>query len=119
MITVSGGVQAALEGLGVCVRHAYSQSWSEFPAIVWRESGNYVCAMADAEEYLAEVEYETDVYAFSQAETEAISKQIDAKMAEMALKRTYSAELFEADTRLHHRVLKYRGRADASGNIYQ
>lgn len=119
LITVSKRVKAALDAIGVCARRAYAQDWSEFPAIVWRESANSVYAQADAEEYLAELEYEIGVYAFSQEETEALSERIDSVLSGIALKRSYSAELFESDTRLHHRVLKYRGCADASGNIYQ
>ena len=48
-----------------------------------------------------------------------LAEKIDAAMASMRLRRTYSAELFESATRLHHRAIRYRCVADAAGNIYQ
>ena len=33
--------------------------------------------------------------------------------------REYAGELYEAGSRLHHRVLRYRGVTDGAGSVYQ
>ena len=111
MIGLSERIKQILNASGAQVWREYPQSWTQLPAVTWRESGNSELAQADGCEHLAELEYAIDVWSGS--------AEKNAELAAMRLRRTYSAELFESATRLHHRAIRYRCVADAAGNIYQ
>jgi hypothetical protein len=50
--------------------------------------------------------------------TATMGAAVDVKMATLRLKRTFSYDLYEADTRVHHKNMRYR--ALVHGNlIYQ
>ncbi len=119
ILAVSKRVEAALQAVGMPVRHAYSQGWLFAPVIVWRESDNHSLARADGGEMLSELEYTLDIYSTAQEESALMAQASDAALAEILLKRTYSAELFESDMQLYHRVMRYRCVVDRDGNIYQ
>lgn len=119
LIGISDKVKQTLNALGVPVWHDHPQNWTILPAVTWRESLNRECAQADAGEHLAELEYSIDVWSGSAAVNAELTAKIDAAFAAMRLRRTYSAELFESATRVHHRAIRYRCVADAAGNIYQ
>ena len=119
LIGISDKVKQGLNALGVAVWHDHPQNWAVLPAVTWRESLNRECAQADAGEHLAELEYSIDVWSGSAAVNAELAAKIDAAFAAMRLRRTYSAELFESATRVHHRAIRYRCVADAAGNIYQ
>lgn len=119
MITLRDRVKALLEGICPRTYYFYPASWAYMPCVAWRESGNREIGMADGREHLAELIYTVDVWARSAAENAEIADTIDARLTSARLRRTYSADLFENATSLHHRVLRYRAVADADGNIYQ
>ena len=119
MIGLSERIKQILNASGAQVWREYPQSWTQLPAVTWRESGNSELAQADGCEHLAELEYAIDVWSGSAEKNAELAEKIDAAMASIRLRRTYSAELFESATRLHHRAIRYRCVADAAGNIYQ
>ena len=74
---------------------------------------------ADGGEYLAEVVYTVDLFGASTGEMDQIARRVDAALSAIGLSREYAAELYEAGSRLHHRVLRYRGVTDGAGSVYQ
>ena len=118
MDTLQAEVYTALTGTGYAVHYFYPQDGFTLPCITWRESNNREYAQADGNEYLTEVEYTVDCWATTPEETATMGAAVDVKMATLRLKRTFSYDLYEADTRVHHKNMRYR--ALIQGNtIYQ
>ena len=112
-------VAGILSGVCTHVFYYYPASWVTLPCVSWRESGNRLSASAGGQEHLAELTYTVDVWSTSEETNAGLAAQIDARMAAANFLRTYSADLFETGTRLHHRVLRYRVIADSAGNGYR
>ena len=119
MISLQSTVKNILLGTGEKVYYHYPASWISLPLITWRETGNRVLYRADGREYLTELTYSVDVWAKTPEETARISEKIDDGMAELKMRRDYSADLYETSTRYHHRAMRYRVAVDAQGNTYQ
>lgn len=119
MITLQSEVKELLAGVCGNVFYFYPASWVNLPCVAWRESGNREIAQADGREHLAEVVYTVDIWGRSAGENAEIAEKVDMRMAARRFRRSYSADVFETATRLHHRILRYRAVADAAGNIYQ
>ena len=119
LISLAKNVETVLHSTGAAVWYFHPQSWIRLPAVSWRESQCRELSQADGREHLAELSYAVDVWGRSPAENAALAADVDAKMAAMRMRRESSEDLYEADTGLHHRALRYRCVADAAGNIYQ
>lgn len=119
MITLTARIAELLDGLEAEVFYFYPQNWLSLPAVSWRESGNRELARADGRPHLAELTYAVDIWSESAAQNQALSAEIDARMAAARLRRDYLADLFDARTGCHHRSLRYRCVADAQGRVYQ
>ena len=119
MITLTARIAELLDGLDARVFYFYPQNWLRLPAVSWRESGNRELARADGRPHLAELTYAVDIWSDSPAQNEALSAEIDGRMAGALLRRDYLADLFDAKSGLHHRSLRYRCVADAQGRVYQ
>lgn len=119
MNTLQNRVKALLEEVGVAVSYRYPAQWSSFPCMAWYESNNREYAQVDGAEYLTEVTYVVDVWAESPVETAGVAAAADGKLASLRLKRTFSQDLFEPKSHLHHRTMRYRALVDAEGNAYQ
>ena len=112
-------VKRALAGVRAQVFYYYPASWVRLPCMAWRESGNRELARADGREYLTEVTYTIDIWSASPEENGALAESVQAVLAAEGFMRTYSADLYETASRLHHRVLRYRAVAGADGRVYQ
>ncbi len=118
MQTLQVEVKTALESTGYTVRYIYPQGEENVPCVTWYESNNREYAQADGNEYLTEVEYTVDCWATTPEETATMGAAVDTALATLRLKRTFSYDLYESDTRVHHKNMRYR--ALTQGNtIYQ
>lgn len=119
MITLKGQLFGALEGVAAEVVYGHPRDFAQLPLIVWRESRNCEYAQADAQEYLAEINYTLDIYAQDMEAVGEIFADVDARMRRAGFRREAAAELFEQDPCICHTNARYRALADAQGNIYQ
>ena len=120
MDTLQAEVYTALTGTGYAVHYFYPQDGFTLPCITWRESNNREYAQADGNEYLTEVEYTVDCWATTPEETATMGAAVDTALATLRLKRTFSYDLYESDTRVHHKNMRYRGLIHiAEQKIYQ
>ena len=119
MVSLCGEIRKALAGVCTQVFYYYPASWLRLPCIAWRESGSRELARADGREHLTELTYTIDIWSASPEENMELAARTHGCMAAMGLMRTYSADLFEKGSRLHHRVLRYRAVADGAGRVYQ
>ena len=119
MISLCDRVKAALAGVCGQVYYFYPASWVRLPCVAWRESGNRELARADGREQLTELTYTIDIWSDSPEKNGELALDIHTRLSAEHFMRTYSADVFETGTRLHHRVLRYRAVAGADGRIYQ
>lgn len=119
MISLGGAVRDALSGVCPQLYYYYPASWIRLPCVAWRESSNRELARADGIEHLAELTYTVDIWSDSAEKNAGLAADVDGRMAGIGLMRTYSADVYETSTRLHHRVLRYRAVVCADGKIYQ
>ena len=113
-------VYTALSSTGYTVLDLYPQGTANVPCVTWRESNNREYGQADGNEFITEVEYTIDVWEMTPETTATMAAAIDVKMAALGLKRTFSHDLYEADTRIHHKSMRYRGLIHiAQQKIYQ
>ena len=112
-------VKRLLAGICSNVFYFYPASWVRLPCVAWRESGNRELARADGREILTECTYTVDIWSDSPQTNADLADEIMTRMSVSRLTRTYSADVFETSTRLHHRVLRFRAVVDEDGNVYQ
>lgn len=82
---------------------------AEFPRVVYSEINNVPTRHADNEESRATVNFQVSIFTdgqTSQYETE-ITKSIDRIMKSLGYRKYDSQSLYEADTKLFHKALRY------------
>ena len=75
--------------------------------VVW-ESNNREYGQADGDEFITEVEYTIDVWAMTPEATATMAVAVDTALSALRLKRTFSHDLYETDTRVHRKNMRYR-----------
>lgn len=78
----------------------------EFPRITFFEIDNTDTAFADDIAYAADVLVQVDVW--SRGSTSAIAGEVDKAMKELGYSRTGAPDLYEPDTRIYHKAMRYR-----------
>ena len=120
MDSLSPEVYAALVSTGYQTYNAHPQSDASIPCISYREGENRDYRRAGGAEYITLVEYPIDAWAYTPEDTATMALAIDTKMAGLGLRRTFSHDLYETDTRIHHKTMRYRGLIHiAQQKIYQ
>lgn len=120
MDSIQSEVYTALSGTGYTVSYAYPQEPVSFPCVSFYEALNREYGQAGGNEYITEVEYTIDIWATTPEATATMALAIDTALAALRLKRTFSHDLYEADTRTHHKNMRYRALIHISQQrIYQ
>ena len=120
MDSLSPEVYAALVATGYNISYAYPQEGVSLPCVSYYEASNREHAQAGGSEYITECEYVIDIWSSNPETNATMAAAIDVKMAALGLKRTFSHDLYEADTRIHHKSMRYRGLIHiAEQKIYQ
>lgn len=108
MDSIQAEVYTALVGAGYAVHYFHPSENSTIPCVSYYESLNREYGQADGNEYITEVEYTIDIWASTPEATATMSRTIDTALATLRLKRTFSYDLFEPETRIHHKNMRYR-----------
>ncbi len=113
MINVKPEVLAALEGnpglvslLGGPYIYQLKAPEGLDKYITLFELTNFDSAWADDTALTAEVHLQVDVWV-KEASTSAIAAEVDKTMKALGFKRTGSADLYEDDTKIFHKALRY------------
>jgi len=113
-------VHTALNGTGYTTDYQFPQGERTFPSITFYEADNSVDTRADGSEYLTAVSYIVDLWAATPETTAAMALTVDTALAALGLSRTFSTDLYEQDTKIHHKSMRYRGVIHiAEQKIYQ
>jgi hypothetical protein len=78
----------------------------EFPRITFFELDNVSSAFADDTAYAADVSIQVDIW--SKGSTSAIAGEVDQTMKAFGFARTSGADLYETDTKVYHKAMRYR-----------
>ena len=120
MDSLQAEVYTALSGTGYKVLYMYPQGEMKVPCVTWYESNNREYGQAGGKEFVTEVEYTIDIWAMTPEATATMASAVDTALAALRLKRTFSYDLYEQDTRVHHKNMRYRGLIHiAQQKIYQ
>lgn len=79
---------------------------TEFPRITFYEVTNRDAAFADDMPIMADVIVQIDVW--SKGSTSAIAGEVDETMKTQGWSRTSAADLFEDDTKVYHKAMRFR-----------
>jgi hypothetical protein len=120
MDSLSPEVYAALTATGYNVSYSYPQEGVSLPCVSFYEAANREHGQAGGAEYVTECEYVIDIWSSNPETNATMALAIDTKMAALRLKRTFSHDLYEAETRIHHKTMRYRALIHISQQlIYQ
>jgi hypothetical protein len=101
-------VYTALLGTGYTVLYVYPQGTANVPCVTLRESNNREYGQVGGNEFVTEVEYTIDIWATTPEATATMALTVDTALAALRLKRTFSQDLYEQDTRVHRKNMRYR-----------
>lgn len=120
METLQPEVHTALQSTGYDISYFHPQKKAVVKCISFYESMNKVREAINNTEFLVDVEYVVDLWALTPEETMEMSGAVNTVLSALGLQRTYSKDLYEQETRIHHRNMRYGGiiRTDEQ-RIYQ
>lgn len=93
---------------GSRIYHLMAPNSDEFPRITFFELTNFVSDFADDGSYGSEIYVQIDIW--MKVSSPQIAIEVDKSMKQINWQRTGSADLYEVDTRVHHKALRYRTR---------
>ena len=98
----------ALQGLNARVAAVFPRADLALPLVIVADEDGSVAAQADGRPYLEEYRLAADVYAETQAETEALACQVDAALSALGLRRTLQQDLYDESAHAWRKRLRYR-----------
>lgn len=111
MINLKPQILKKLEEISdVEVSYFYPQKWSELdkkPAISYYEMDNSVASKADDDEYSSNIAIQIDIWAKSSSQCSKIAVQVNEKMKGLEFERTLSLDLFEQETKIYHKTMRF------------
>ncbi len=119
MTSLKQQVREALAGVCDRVFYQYPASFGEFPARPGGKAATGNTPGRTAGNIWRRWSTRWTFFRASTGEMDQIARRVDAALRAIGLSREYAGELYEAGSRLHHRVLRYRGVTDGAGRVYQ
>lgn len=111
MINLKPQILKKLEEISdVEVSYFYPQKWTNLdkkPAISYYEMDNSMSSKADDEEYSSNIAIQIDVWAKSSSKCSSLAIEVNDKMSELDFERTMSMDLFEQETKIYHKTMRF------------
>lgn len=92
------------------VFYFYPQKWSNLekkPAISYYEMDNSMSSKADDEEYSSNIAIQIDIWAKSSSKCSKLAIEVNSKMEELEFERTLAVDLFEVETKIYHKTMRF------------
>ncbi len=92
------------------VSYYYPQKWSnldKMPAISYYEMDNSVSSRADDEEYSSNIAIQVDIWAKSSSKCSKLAIEVNDKMEELEFERTLATDLYEQETKIYHKTMRF------------
>lgn len=111
--------QTLTNALNIPVHYFYPPLDPELPCVSYYEAENQFHAQADGDEYLTSLAYVIDIWSNSALSNGETALTIDAAMSAAGFQRSFSHDLFEPDTGIHHKTMRYKALSTQDGTLYQ
>jgi hypothetical protein len=98
-----------LEAITPNAYYYYPEDWGRLPAISYYEIDNRPETMADDREYTTGVEYVVDIWAKRIDQMLGLAERVDRELTAIGLIRSFTTELYEPETKIRHKPMRYRG----------
>lgn len=110
MITLKSAIYVALTGdkalEGVDIYAEKAPAGSKYPRVTYFEVTNYDARFADDKTYVVMLIYQIDVW--SRTNPDPIAVEVDRIMKTIGFVAHNRIDLYEDDTKIYHRALRYR-----------
>lgn len=83
----------------------------EFPRVTFFELDNRDYSFADDTALSSEIKFQISVW--SKGSTSAIAMEVDKTMKELGFQRYFATDLYEDDTKVFHKPMRYRTQKEA------
>ena len=110
MINIKTNVYSALNAITAIsdrVYFFYPDDFQTLPCVSYYEITNRELNKADDSEYSSEIEFIVDVWGDSSSEISSIALEVNTAMQGLGFKRTASRDMFEQDTKIYHKNMKF------------
>lgn len=118
MINIKPAVFELLSSInGAKVSYFHPESFVTLPAISYFELSNSTKVRTDGRERLAEIAIQIDVWAKSSSEASSLAEDVDNKMVSIGFTRSFSGDLFESRSKIHHKSMRFKGIINVDTNM--
>lgn len=101
--------QTLTNALGaIPVHYFYPPIDGALPCVSWYEAENRHEAQADTIEYLTELAFVIDIWSKSAMTNGETAQTIDQAMSAAGFRRAFAHDLYEPETKIHHKTMRYR-----------
>lgn len=105
--------------LDMPVHYFYPPIGAALPCVSYYEAENQFHEQADGEEYLTSLAYTVDIWSKSAMSNGDTADTIDTAMNAAGFRRSFSHDLFEPETGIHHKTMRYKALCTQDGTLYQ
>ena len=111
MINLKPQILKKLEEISdVEVSYFYPEKWTNInkkSAISYYEMDNSVSSKADDEEYSSNIAVQVDIWTKSSSKCSKLAIEVNSKMEELEFERTLAVDLFEQETKIYHKTMRF------------
>jgi len=111
MINLKPQILKKLEEISdVVVSYFYPQNWSNLdkrPAISYYEMDNSTSSKADDKEYSSNIAIQVDIWTKVSSKSSKLAIEVNNKMEELDFERTLAVDLFEDETKIYHKTMRF------------
>lgn len=107
------------DALVMPVHYFYPPIGAALPCVSYYEAENQFHSQADGNEYLTSLAYVVDIWSKSAMSNGETALTIDAAMQAAGFRRAFSGDLYEPDTGIHHKTMRFKALSTQDGTLYQ
>lgn len=111
MINLKPQILKKLEEISdVEVSYFYPQKWTNLEkksAISYYEMDNSISSKADDDEYSSNIAIQIDIWAKVSSKCSKLAIEVNSKMEELNFERTLAVDLFEQETNIYHKTMRF------------
>lgn len=119
MIDIKDYVYQHLSMASAPVHYHYPPENTALPCISYYEAENRVYAQTDTKEHLSEISFVVDIWSKNATKNAELGLEVDTALSDAGFKRMFAYDLYEPETKVHHKTMRYRVLSTQDGELYQ
>jgi hypothetical protein len=119
MLNIKPQFLEILKSTGNEVTYFYPQDKTVLPLLSYFELSNIEKASYNNQELYSEVVYQVDIWCKQPSECSSIAINVDQLLRDSGFTREFSTDMFEQETKIYRKSLRYRGVVDNKLKIYK